>query len=824
MKKDSGFQWCVRAVMLPAFVVGIAASAMAQSPATLSPNALQQINELLAEKEGRSPAQRKISSALLHAARARKGLPITASVRALPLRVPVRADGRVDVELIGDVSKAVVERIQALGGDVEGGLGSRVARATIPLDRLEEVADMAEVRAIHPALRAATHTMLESKQSALRSRLLGALGSPTQSPTQFQSPKHQRGDSDSGPGTNAGSVMSEGSKAIGADRARNWFAVDGTGVKVGVLSDSDDFKENAIATGDLPSDTFTLPGQSGRPGAGEGTAMMEIVHDVAPGAKLFFATAFNSPESFADNIRALRFTYGCDVIVDDVIYFAESPYEDDIVAQAVRDVTADGAAYFSSAGNEGNVDDGTSGTWEGDFKKSRSVLATLPIGYEVLDFGHNTISNRVTVAGSPLSLHWADPGTIDNPMSSNDYDLFVLDADLRNVLIASTDIQDGNDLAFEFIDATIPVNARVVVARKVGAADRALMVQLVGGTLAVATEGATFGHSAVADAFSVAAVDAAQAGGGEFTGGVTTSVELFSSDGNRRIFYDTNGNLISGSPLFAAGNGEVRRKPDLTAPDGVSTTLPGTSGLNPFFGTSAAAPHAAGVAALIKSGNPGITSAKMRTALTKTSTDIEGLGRDRDSGFGIVNAFNAMGSANVTPRPFLELGTVTFSPTFVLPGNSEAATGTTRQQRRSDRDERDRDGHHPDARHNADQRHVQLGRYRSRFVWHEQYAVHLFRRSIRALRHCGRDEHEHNVHFSSQPENVHVQGADREAGSKHSNHPVHRREGCHSGRQRDRCQRSDHRDERGRDLAVGVLDRWSDVHRSARRDDGRGRP
>src|SRR4029078_13344014 len=112
-----------------------------------------------------------------------------------------------------------------------------------------------------------------------------------------------------------GSRVSQGDKAHATDRARRFYGVDATGIKIAVLSDSDDFKEQSIATGDLPADTVTLPGQSGRPGAGEGSARLEIVHDLAPGAQLFFATAFTSPESFADNIRALR-QAGCDIIID----------------------------------------------------------------------------------------------------------------------------------------------------------------------------------------------------------------------------------------------------------------------------------------------------------------------------------------------------------------------------------------------------------------------------------------------------------------------------------------------------------------------------
>ena len=79
---------------------------------------------------------------------------------------------------------------------------------------------------------------------------------------------------------------------------------------------------------------------------------------------------------------------GCDIIVDDVFYFAESPFQDGqatgiisptnggIVTQAVNDVTAAGALYFSSAGNSGNKNDGTSGVWEGNFVDGGAAVGT----------------------------------------------------------------------------------------------------------------------------------------------------------------------------------------------------------------------------------------------------------------------------------------------------------------------------------------------------------------------------------------------------------------------------------------------------------------
>ena len=88
----------------------------------------------------------------------------------------------------------------------------------------------------------------------------------------------------------------------------------------------------------------------------EGRAMLEIVHDMAPAAKLCFATAWNSEIDFADNIRKLadkKGKCGADVIVDDVAYGDEPMFSDGMVGDAIDDVTAKGVHYFTAAGNDG---------------------------------------------------------------------------------------------------------------------------------------------------------------------------------------------------------------------------------------------------------------------------------------------------------------------------------------------------------------------------------------------------------------------------------------------------------------------------------------
>jgi len=672
-----------------------------ESDVQLPASAVAQIEALLAEKAARNPSQRKIASSLLYAKSGRFN-PVLAGNAKDPSVVGTNRDdpskqvksldqidgqGRYLVDLKGDMS-AVAGKIAALGGTVVD-LRSRSARIWVGLDKLETLAAESSVTAIRPAFQATTWRAdspdnVKARTRSRASRVAAVQAAQAAWSVPMAAATAEKGEpppSKPGASTNAGAVTSEGDKAHAADRARAFFGTDGTGVKVGVLSDSDDFKEAAIASGDLPANTTTVPGEDGRPGAGEGTAMMEIVHDVAPGADLFFATAFTSPESFADNIRALRFQFHCDIIIDDVIYFFESPYEDDIIAQAVDDVTNDGGLYFSSAGNGGNFDDGTSGTWEGDFKPS-GALATLPSGYTVHSFGNGVIEDRVELAGGPLILHWADPGTLDNPASGNDYDLFVLDNDLRNVIVASTDVQDGTGLPFEFLGFIIPAGFRVVVAAHPNAELRAIRTVIFNGELALSTNGSTYGHNSTLNGFGIAAVDAAEADGGEFKGGPTTPIEIFSSDGPRKIFFDRDNTPINGDApgqTFASHGGTTRSKPDFAAADGVHTTLPAGSGLNPFFGTSAAAPHAGAVAALIKSAVPTITQAKMRSALLTGSIDIEQPGTDRNSGRGVVSAFNALTKAGAKPAVSLASGGVSVTPLgsdVVLPGGAAQVSVT----------------------------------------------------------------------------------------------------------------------------------------------------
>ena len=597
----------------------------------LSPALVQQIEALMAEKAQRTPAQRKVSSHLLHAQQIQRGEPIAAGV--VLRQSLVEPGGMVTVDIRADVTPEVLARIEALGGSVIGSVPQyRAIRARLPLAAVETLAELDAVQSIRPADEAVTRGQTRPIRVAAGAAALD-------------------------PAVTRTINTSEGDVAHQADRARRQYGVDGSGIGIGVLSDGVDSRADRQASGDLPATVTVLPGQA-RPAEAdatdtfdEGTAMLEIVHDLAPGAELYFATAFNGQAQFAANIEALC-AAGADVIVDDIGYLREAAFQDDVVAQGINAAVAAGCVYFSAGGNNGNLNDGTSGVWEGDFNEG----GTFTIDGESVGTSHlfnvrGPNVNRITDYDfDTICLKWSDP----LGASANDYDLYLVDPDKGVIYtnVSSTDSQDGTQDPVECIGRLelsstgelLDLTRYRLLVVKVAGENRYLHLNTHGGRLTFATDGQMYDHAAAANAIGVAATNAALAGGdgGVFDG--TESVERFSSDGPRRIFFHPDGRAITPGNFSATG-GLLLQKPDVTAADRVSTATPE---FETFFGTSAAAPHAAAIAALMlqAAGGPrSLTRVQLLQAMQDTALEIEAPGDwDRDSGAGIVDALAAVGA------------------------------------------------------------------------------------------------------------------------------------------------------------------------------------
>lgn len=265
----------------------------------MSAKTLKQIQTILSAKAVRTPAQKKVSSELLDARRMAGGVMVSdqdgsrPAPGADPLKKPVLVDIR------ADVTAKVLDRIRTLGGTVINSVpryGS--IRARLPLGAVETLAELDAVRSIRTADKAVTRGLLKLRLEAG----LRAAGADI--------PVTRRVNT------------TQGDVAHRANVARTTHNVDGTGIGIGVLSDGVDSLAARQTSGDLPDRVTVLVGESGE--GDEGTAMLEIVHDLAPGAELYFATAFGGQASFADNIEALC-EAGADVIVDDVFYSWKPP-------------------------------------------------------------------------------------------------------------------------------------------------------------------------------------------------------------------------------------------------------------------------------------------------------------------------------------------------------------------------------------------------------------------------------------------------------------------------------------------------------------------
>jgi hypothetical protein len=153
---------------------------------------------------------------------------------------------------------------------------------------------------------------------------------------------------------NAGSLQSEAVQTLNVDDLRKRHPkVDGRGLKMGVMSDTFDCLGGAqedVMSGDLPAGAVVLEEGPCSDGIDEGRAMMQLIYDIAPGAKLLFYAVLDGQSEFASGIDVLV-AAGCDVIVDDILNFYEPMFQDGIIAQAVDREVNNGVAFFSAAGN-----------------------------------------------------------------------------------------------------------------------------------------------------------------------------------------------------------------------------------------------------------------------------------------------------------------------------------------------------------------------------------------------------------------------------------------------------------------------------------------
>jgi hypothetical protein len=431
--------------------------------------------------------------------------------------------------------------------------------------------------------------------------------------------------------TNAG-IGANGATAAELQQAidEGGLAVNGFGIKVGVISDS--FNNLGGAAADEASGALPPVGHvqvlsdlsSG--GSDEGRAMMQIVHDIAPDADLAFYTAFNSEQDFANGILALA-AAGCKVICDDVSYFDEPFFQSGVVSQAIRTVEAEGVTYVTAAGNDGNNGyqanwNSGSGTFDGvpltDAQKflGGSLVQTVNVVIPV--------SKGYTV---PLLLEWDQ--AYGNATSN--LEILVFNSATHKLVGTATASESGNPFVeFDFTNSGI----YQVAIENLGGPDPGVIKEITAGDGLTATitgvpansaSGTVVGHAATAAAITAGAVDTAST---PAFGVSPPTNESYSSSGlGAELLFDNNGNPISPKALTPV---------TVSGVDDISTTV---SSLNPFFGTSAASASLAGVAALILEANPTLSPAQVATAMAQGALST---GDSNVGGAGLVQVDSAI--------------------------------------------------------------------------------------------------------------------------------------------------------------------------------------
>ena len=487
------------------------------------------------------------------------------------------------------------------------------------------------------------------------------------------------------PAGRTGKVLNQADFLLEAARVRATRpgAYDGTGVRIGVMSDSYNALGTAaagVASGDLPANVQVL--QEYSRGTDEGRAMIELIHDIAPGASKAFSSVEFGEADFANQIARLASPTGgnCKILVDDIGYFAEPVYQDGVIAQAIETAVAGGAAYYSAAGNQAD-----------DASEYVAPTFTNTAKGADLDFGLSTGATTDTrqpftipAAGKfTISLQWSDPFYTAAGVKT-DLDAYLVinrvGGPIKGDTVATAANNNiANQTPYEilsFTNGTASTNTtyNLIINRRASTATPVRVKYTSFGSSFTPTKywthgGTITGHAAAASAMAVAAAPS-------FNRFVA---EPFSSIGTPTILFNPDGSAL-GAPA-------TRQKPDFTSIDYVSTTFfSGTAFPDPadgfiFAGTSAAAPNAAAVAALLLQARPNSTPAQLNGRLKATALDLNTPGFDVSTGVGLINAYAAVyGPPPTATVPFVDV----FDGPALGPNWSVTSRGAARVTLRSD--------------------------------------------------------------------------------------------------------------------------------------------
>lgn len=478
---------------------------------------------------------------------------------------------------------------------------------------------------------------------------------------------------------NFGRTQNQAKSAVFADHISETLGLTGKGVKIGIISDTFNVfngLQERVVNGDLPgkgnpngfeNDVVILresqiPTSSARD---EGRAMAELIHDIAPEAEIYFYGAIDGYFILNDAITALT-NAGCDIIVDDIGYAVSPVYQDGLVANTVNNVVDKGVTYFSAAGNFAR------NSFEGEFS---STAVTNEIG-EVIDelftYNNGETERLVLIPAATslrLSLLWEDRSRRSAPSGrgflTTDLDIELRDLFTDEILESSTELNAITAEPFEQITYTNNSEETVIgkIIIKRGEFSRELPNRLAyfytgGDGFQIQSindndgNGTVYGHAAATGAITVGAMQYTLSP--EF--GETPQIEDFSSYGGLPKTLN-----VASEPMEI----EIPNKPDIIAPDGVNNTTFGSlgssdiegDGFRNFFGTSAAAPNAAAIAALMLQANPQLTPANIKSTLIETALDMDdpsdpdifAEGFDFASGHGLIQADKAIASVIDNP-------------------------------------------------------------------------------------------------------------------------------------------------------------------------------